>query len=283
MNLSVTSHLHRFNNDRQKQRLVAMMKAAGFVHVRVSAMQHPVLSAANALGLHDILDAGLGLVAVLQATEGYLTLSEKEWAAYCRNFVRWLPIGAPGQTKVQAGNEMNTEFGTGKGIRPDAGKAVTYLRIACDIVLSRFPKMYVIGPGITNESKTDTANGKISAREFMAVLLAADPPLPFSAFGYHYYHDRPNKPDLALAKSNIAWLLKNDDGRPVILTETGAADPANAEKWYRMLRAGEIAGVKDGGWYCMDHHKDAGGNFQLVDDALRPTALYQQMVEDTRK
>jgi hypothetical protein len=256
-----------------------MMKAAGVQHVRVSAMQHPVISAQNGRDLRMILNAGMGLVVVVQATAGYLTLDEKAWAAYCRKVVQWLPIGGPGQTKVQPGNEMNTEFGTGKGIRPDAGKAVTYLRIACDIILSKFPKMYLIAPGVTNESKTQVSKGKISARDFLEALLAAD--LPFSSFGYHFYFDRPDKPkDLALLKSNIAYLKNNGGGRPIILTETGAADPMNALKWYGMLMRGELKGIEDAGWYCMDHHKAAGADFQLVDNALNPSPLYQRMVED---
>ncbi|MEI6634749.1 MAG: hypothetical protein WCP22_13170 [Chlamydiota bacterium] len=273
MNLSVTSHLQGFASEQQKRRVVAMMKAAGFQHIRVSAMQYPIISAKNALDLHMVLDARMGLVVVVSASDGYLLLNEKQWADYCRKVVKWIPAGA----NAQVGNEWNSELFTGKGIQPDAKKAVTYYLIAADILLSKFPKMFLISPGVTNESKN--GKGKLSARTFLSAFIDAGPSLPVSGWGLHYYHDRPDHPeDLKLLKSNIAFLQKNGRGKPIILTETGAASSGNALVWYGMLRNGALPGIEDAAYYCMDHHT----GFQLVDDRLNPSSLYRKMAEDAK-
>ena len=60
------------------------------------------------------------------------------------------------------------------------------------------------------------------------------------------------------------------------LTETGAYDPMNAMRWYGMLKAGELGGVKEVAWYAMDHHK----GYELIDDKFKPSALYAKMSED---
>ncbi len=244
-----------------------MMKAAGFAYVRTSAMQYENASASMGSFLNNIIRAGMDLVIVVSSGKGFMSIPLEKWKRYVANVVKW----APAQTLWQILNEPNTQLFAGG--QPDAAMALVYFNAARDIIRAKYPNAYIIAPGLTNESKNGV--GKISARTFLETWeeAGAKP----SAYGLNYYHDRPSKTqDLRLFKSNIAWLKAR--GRTVIITETGARSPGNAATWYAKLRKGELGDLRHGFWYCMDHHL----GFQLCDNALKPSALYNLMVKDAK-
>jgi len=261
MRLSVTSHFHLL---KYKLKAARMMAAAGFQYVRVSSMQREVLSLRNAADLNMITDAGMGVVAILNA-DRFATLSFGEWTSYCTRFVKYLPAVAA----VQIGNEWNTSIFYGGS--PDPTFALSYYLLAARIILDRFPGMYLIAPGLSNESKSD-GKTKVSARDFLEVWTNRMP-FPLSAWALHYYHEKPKR-DYAIFAGNRDYLREHGRELPIILTETGCErDP---DEWYGVFRETGIPHVEDVCWYAFNGHK----GFNLVDDALKPSNLYQRMVED---
>lgn len=267
-----TTHLQGFRTSRDRRACISMMRRAGFAGARTSALQYEIANMGIATELNAVFDEGMGLIVVLSSNAGYLRIPLKAWQAYVRNVVRWAPAGSI----WQIGNEWNSLLFT--GAEPDAMKALEYYNAARDIVLSRYPNACIITPGVTNEFKD--GKGKISARTFLSRWRDAG--AGASKIGLHYYNDRPQ--DLKYFTANIAWLKKNWAECEVVVTETGAMKPRVASAWYDRMKASPdgFYGVKRFAWYCMDHHKTAGGDFQLVDDALRPSALYNRMLVDAQ-
>jgi hypothetical protein len=237
-------------------------------------MQAGVLSERTAADLDELRRAGIRVMPIC-GSDTYGRMSEKEWSVYCRKFVSLLPPLMPRACHmVQILNEPNIAQFTGKD--PDAQLALERFKIAADVIKSRYPGTILLAPGLTNENKTD--KGKIAARVFLDEWMSAHADSMFFAWALHYYASN-GKKYLGILKANIE-MLKANSKAAVMITETGSFD--EPEKWYSYIQEkGGLAGVPSEFvvWYCFNGHK----GYNLVDDRLKPSSLYDTMAKDASR
>jgi hypothetical protein len=249
MRIGINAHPQAFGS---LSRDIAMMLRLAPTFVRVSALQHGVISQERANRVKRMVDAGLKVVG-LCTSEKCATMNDKAWVSYCKTYAKLASWA--GTTYDQVGNEWNTQpFWGGK---PDVRKAIERFKVAQDII-----GRCCIAPGVTCENKN--ASNKISAVRWVKSFLAdgADP----LAFDLHYYAT-----DERL-KSVFDECVRILAGWRIVVLETGCATASKQAAWYKKVRGGIFTAAHEHVlWYSYNDSLLQG--FALVDKNTKPSPL----------